>query len=1271
MPNRYRQPKNEDDFEEFCLVLLREHWSLPTLDRYARRGEGQDGIDLLDTGGDVPVRAVQCKHHDQNKTLPPKELAEEVEKAKGAREKIGEYYVLTTAKKSARTQLRVREINNAHIAAGLFVVRLLTWDDIERILDECPNAQEFLGVQAPQAMRRLLRAELQPIHTAFQSQGDNVHSADLDEVKRELDGGQILFATRLLQKLRKNSWDQLSPRTRCRWCTLFADAELRQGNDARAAQLLIEAGTCQPDDDGAISNKIMAYEILGNRSKAFELAMVEIDKRPHSGAIYATAIRTSPSYTEFSRLFDNIPEHLRDNGEIWVAAATREDPEMQAEQAEAIARRATTLASDDARGWFALAGRLIRSELEKVDPEGAPGAGVPVRRRVEEARDCCTKVVDLSKARGIGGFAASALIRRATARAYLGDTLNAHRDIEEARHLAPTDPGVLVAAARMDAERGNHAEGVQLLRQVVMRKEDDEACVLLGIALWNKNDLGDRVEAVELLARVGVKGKVHVEPANELAVEGMVIQGRFDDALAHLRDAEARLDASMVATARARVEAARGSAEAASIHATEALAKLSNRTSQGTLRKLGQLLVSLGRLADALPLWERLIIAGEVNDDARRFVDCAGRLGRHADVLNVCAVARNAGIFDAGLLEWELRLLDRYDPDTALTVLQEFVRREPANQGALIHLVNLALRQGNTAIAAAYASQIPPVTDVEAEEGAAVVAVLGELNKPNEAVAYAYDLLRRHFNDHRAHRAFRDAMINRHRDSEPEAPTEVRPGVAVCLVEDHCVSPQWFVLEDSSVPAAGVQQEIALDSSLAGRLIGKKVGDQVALSEGPGITRMTTVRELLPKLVYRVRDVWERWQYRFPDHQEMWMVRVAAPGDDKTADLSALFELAEEQHRRQKEAQRLYTESAIPVWLFGQAIGTAELYAFAHVAEADNMSLRCCAGTAEEYAAAVTAMKASSEVVLDISALATLAMLNELGVLELLGKASIITPATMASIRAHTADARLRIDSEGAMGADESGPSLFVTPPEGRQAALAATERFQSAVQKCCRVVGCAVLADIEAADRTLLDQGIGPSSLESACLGSAAGRTVWTDDGVVALIAREKFGARRVWTQAVLRWLNEQGILSSARYADASARLLGWQYSFTSVNPQVMRAAANQSEWNPGRRPLKQAIAYLALDSVRTQDAALLGAFLVAYCYRDAVLPGTRCSVLLGASESLARRSDFERGLLLFESLLPRVFGLNAGGQHDAMQTFRAWRAEHLRRLSTAKGLP
>jgi hypothetical protein len=352
------------------------------------------------------------------------------------------------------------------------------------------------------------------------------------------------------------------------------------------------------------------------------------------------------------------------------------------------------------------------------------------------------------------------------------------------------------------------------------------------------------------------------------------------------------------------------------------------------------------------------------------------------------------------------------------------------------------------------------------------------------------------------------------------------------------------------------------------------------------------------------------------------------------------------------------------VQVFGKAIGKTEVYALGHIAGADGLMLRCCLGTAEEYADAYTALSAAAEVVLDIIALTTLLMLDELEVVEKLGKGAVVTHSTVYALRQLVDEARGRLKSPGSLGANEDGPTLVVTTPESRLAALQNLERALKIVEEKCQVVGSPGLAALDREERTTLEGILGGSMLESAIAGAAAGRVMWTDDGVAAHLARLKFGTKRVWTQGVFRYLNDQGVLPSDRYATVSARLLGWGYMFTSVNPQVMRVAGNQAEWRPERAPLKQILAYLSLNEVRKEDAALLSAALVAGCYLDTVLPETRRAILQAGAEALAKRSEGDKSLAVFANLLTRVFGLNVPARDDAIRTFNAWHREYMRRL-------
>lgn len=151
-------PQNESEFERLCLRLLRVHWNCPRLELYARRGEKQNGIDIIDLSGSSPLRAAQCKCYEAWKTLPPAEIEEEVRKAKTFPEPLRTYAILTTAKVSGPAQQTIRRLNLEHAQAGLFQIELLTWDQIKDLLHQYPQvAHEFYGVGGfcPESCRKL------------------------------------------------------------------------------------------------------------------------------------------------------------------------------------------------------------------------------------------------------------------------------------------------------------------------------------------------------------------------------------------------------------------------------------------------------------------------------------------------------------------------------------------------------------------------------------------------------------------------------------------------------------------------------------------------------------------------------------------------------------------------------------------------------------------------------------------------------------------------------------------------------------------------------------------------------------------------------------------------------------------------------------------------------------------------------------------------------------------------------------------------------------
>jgi hypothetical protein len=145
-PYTINPPESEVVFEKLCLEPLKRRWARPGLERFAKKGEDQFGVDMFDTLGEGPQYAAQCKLKEQWKSLEPAEIRDEVKKAKTFPSKLDHYAILTTGKISGAAQLAIQAINQEHKAVGLFTVELFTWEKITELIRQYPEVeQQFYG----------------------------------------------------------------------------------------------------------------------------------------------------------------------------------------------------------------------------------------------------------------------------------------------------------------------------------------------------------------------------------------------------------------------------------------------------------------------------------------------------------------------------------------------------------------------------------------------------------------------------------------------------------------------------------------------------------------------------------------------------------------------------------------------------------------------------------------------------------------------------------------------------------------------------------------------------------------------------------------------------------------------------------------------------------------------------------------------------------------------------------------------------------------------
>ena len=403
-------------------------------------------------------------------------------------------------------------------------------------------------------------------------------------------------------------------------------------------------------------------------------------------------------------------------------------------------------------------------------------------------------------------------------------------------------------------------------------------------------------------------------------------------------------------TARSKVRAAEGDLPGATKLAEEALQLAGDPALREDLRELALQLMKLERHKEALPIWQRLTAAGEYNNEVRHLVCCAERVGQFGVVLRVCRAARDAGLDDRWLLQTELDVLENYDVTQVISILQSHLAKHPDDKTARVRLSRIGLVLKRPELVDARLDALPTVDEATPYGGHVAVEILRHYGDPNEAVRYAYEFVRKHHEDHIANASLVMAVLGfgAQQPTFNETP-EVTPGTAVHYVESSGKE-KWVVIEDSPNPNVALS-EFPETHPTAEALIGKHVGETVVLAKTSARDRTAVVKEILPKYVYRMRDIAENWQLRFPDKPFIQVFRatdVDAETGEERPDLTDLKIVADRRYEHTVEAESIYQKELVSIHGFSHLLGCDPYEAFLFAALRPKLFVRSNRGLAEE-----------------------------------------------------------------------------------------------------------------------------------------------------------------------------------------------------------------------------------------------------------------------------------------------------------------------------------
>jgi len=1264
-PYSINPPESEVVFEELCLEVLKRHWSRPGLERFGKKGENQYGVDIFDTLGESPEYAAQCKLKEQWKSLEPGEIRAEVEKAKTFPSKLDHYAILTTGKVSGEAQLTIKATNQEHRKVGLFKVELWTWDKITKLIRQYPEVeQQFYGGLRSEEVA-VVNAKLDYLATLTESVSSASATSEIDalidEARTRITPSEAQIAVMLLNRVQRTKGGELTDWHRFRILTNLGAANLVLGKGEAAARYFLDAAPLRPDDELAVTNEVLAYHLLLQDKETREKVAVAVQRFPNSARSRSLWIQSAPPERPYRELLDATPVHLRKDAEIACALCRRA---MAAGEHELGIEHAKDAVADKPK-WsqthLLLAQVYFASVVVSTKPLKAEDRDAGLATSLSVANDA----ISAAEAEGVSYVKAQALALKTDIALIQGRKEDAASFARDSFAADPSDLNARLAMAQSLFGMGNVDEGIRVLEEARGRSGSAaNVSYMLGQALLNRGTPQDVNRAFEVFSTTNI-AKLPLELVDPLtigAIRALARSERFAEVPYYVARPEVAESPMLVAAINAFVSIRRGLHDETGPLLDEAIAARRPTDTRTATDFLARILFEAGRLSDALPLLQELFDANTPNIDVRLLLECAGRLGKDKVILDTCQALYDRGFRDWDFTEFESQYLEDYDHQKAISRLQEFIAANPDNRVAKLRLAHVATRYGLSDLAPLSEGTLPPPDQLPMRHALATVHALQWQGQSKLAVDYAYRVLRAHTSEVEAHKAYLASLLAGARPHDiPATMDEVAVGSAVEYSEKSDAPAGWFVIEDTDKPSNEFE-EIAASDEIAKELLGKKVGDTFVLAKSPIKNRVGKITQILSKYTRRFQAIGERMELKFPDETIIRTMHVPPPEKVTVADIQPMLDQIKAHSEVHAKLRDIYRSTAVTLHMYGEKLGHGACEALFDLAVSEDDFVRCAYANA--LGPAVANLDTKSTVVLDLVALTTLRLLGiTRQVLTSGGFRFVLAAATRTELQELHVKARFAMP-HGTMYYEGGQHYMSETTAEQSEREKAAFEEWMRTVESNTTVVPVPEVAALDSDRRKSLENIFGWEGLQAAFAALAPGRILWTDDLVLAEVARSELGVERVWTQALVEHLANRGLIDRAVAEETCAKLIGFNYQVTQFRGGVIVAALRVSNGSLDAFPMRQMIQVfgpLAADTANRNTALLMLAEFVLKLSVEPLLPETKCMATKALLDTFPTDAATKTQLAVFRIQCADLMNLNPVAQAAFLMCFDQWNREKL----------
>lgn len=1288
-------PRDWDKFERLCADLWSEMWQDHNLQRFGRSGQRQDGIDIFGTiSTNKKLAAVQCKKKDITSTEPDESLtADEIQKivdeAKKFKEPLSEFVIAYTGKRDTNLQLTALKISKEHEVKGLFTVHIYSWDDILQKLGNYSGVfrkhlPEFssLNVSPTQSDNILKKIEevgqkteetFNLLNKAVSTSGDekealiqcvfdstavsNEHSAEIDHARDLIDNLKPKEALDYLEALEKRIWNNTNTISKFRILTNKAAAlsSLRKENEA--GKLFIQAYQYNPSDEKATCNRALGHLLLGQTTEAEVYAKKVLEMNPISTRAFGILINCSSETSPMEEIIKNIPPETLKSEDVAFALANA--TRQRGDFVSSIKWLETALesSSDKRKKNPDLKSTLGATILESMMSRHEVVNGIQLtpedREKINKSIQMLSESIDeLSNSESIN-YRPSLFANRATAYKLVGELEKAVADMAMAVKIQPDDAAFVKQYAFLLHGLGEKEKAIELLKTVIGKEETPEASYLLAGILFDENRL---TEAEEIL----VKSFEYNLP-EDLLIEGQRMLIHIY--LKEKKNDDARKVANSVRSVRptdignliaaSRIERSDSNMEAGLSLLEEANGYITSKTDAHLIIDLAEEFFKLQKYNTAWPLYEKVIDPRVPSPQLDNLLYSYYRSNEIDKTINAFDKIQNE---DKNLFQLQIQLstLENIgDLKKASENAELYLKKHPNELEIRVRLATHWFRMDEFEKLDKFLSEDVDIVLLPIRPGFQLAALYAHRKMTEKAIWAAYELRRANFNSGEAHAKYISIFLAEDHKLEtflsPSKKVEVSS--AVCIKNDKGEM-TWYLLEDRKNPTTN---EIPTTTGLGSILLGKTTGESVVISEGAMGKIEVQIVEVKNKYVYALHESMKILPERFSEYKGFERFSVDASSEEKTKEsLDKVLNVISQRDDYISETEKFYKDTKFTAGAFAHAIGKNIVDVWYGLAYSET-GIKSCLGTLQEREEAFSVLKNNKEIVIDLTALLTLAQLDLLPICKNVFDKIFITQSSIDDLQEIIAEKK-GMGSKGYTTISKEGDNFFRQEVTAEQIAKQAEslENLKKWIRETCEFLPCKSMHEVNRADE--MKEVLGRSFLESMLVAKENSKPLYSEDFATRLLAQSpEFGVSGFWTQAMLIHALSNKIISEEEYQSFTIKLILGRYHHTTINGNTLLEAAKQSNWK-NEAPLSAVLQSLEGSKMEIRSATGVLVDFLYPLWQKPILDSQREAIVMIVLDTITKERDPRQVVTFFRGAVRMRFLPTPLIEARVQQLITAW---------------